>query len=265
MKALLSFIFLVSIVYASPRSTEVYFITHDKGASIRFDKVMWVMNKFKPQCQKMGEYCFDPQVGLYDPKDKDKAVNIKRENEASESYHRVKSIEGDGTFSNQLINCSSDNMFDIYCNKKKTNKKSKKVVNKHMFEMWIDLSPAMSVKDRASINDECSRSIAVDMIQEGCSYSKGFKLYGISSIKKELSVSKQACRSGKYKIQDKKLISMIKKSSAKKLILVLDKSYAYGRLLAYLANSRAKIYGLEKDYTLNNFVANSQSLSKLCK
>ena len=71
MKLLIGLLFITLSAQAMPKKFEVWFISPEssKSASLLEVKVRLsaLSAKANLQCQPMGDYCFDPQVGMYKP------------------------------------------------------------------------------------------------------------------------------------------------------------------------------------------------------
>lgn len=243
MKTLIVIVLLSNFVYS--KNIEIYFFSTKEIVSLidKFQNSYFVAeNILKLQCQKMGEYCFDPQVGLYKEGQEDKAVYLKEE------------------YSNKKVNRRfHENIF--------LNQKVKEVFSqKEMFELWIDTSNILKTKDVLIEEKSCKRSEFLSFLKHNCSVDKKFKLIGLSNIKKELSSVSDSCQIEDNNISIDKLLKWIKESKSKNIQIFLDEYYANGKLLSFLnTNQDIKVYGIDKAIYLNQMDNEILKLKKFCK
>lgn len=262
-------IFLMSAaIYATPKYLTVSFVdSKDLASFLRVKKYAPVAkNVFELKCQKMGEYCFDPQVGLYKPGEEDKAAKLKESSETDVSLKKVRGLGADGFFNTSLINCDKSNRYDIYCNGKSA-KKSQTVASKtsKKHEIWIDGSSGMKAFDSSKLEPSCKRADFLSLLNSTCVNSNKFNVFSISSIKKQIGTSGQACQNAEDKIQIEKLISWITTSKVNRLDIFLDDYYAQGKFMAFLkTRSNIKINGLKTKINLSQMSNEVNRLKKYC-
>ncbi len=127
MKLIMGLLFISLSAQATPKNFEVWFISPDSAKSASLLESFISYSSFVAQnnlqCQPMGDYCFDPQMGMYKP-----GKGIKS---AEADYTEADKLE-DYDYKRKALGkerarpkCDSDNIFDIYCGKGKAKKRSR--------------------------------------------------------------------------------------------------------------------------------------------
>ena len=260
------FFFLISLsAFSFAQKTTIYFYSSSDVSKIleKAKPRYYAVNTLALKCQKMGEYCFDPQVGLYKPENRNQAVKIKDDNSTEARYKKVRGLGADGFFNQEMINCDKNKFYDIYCNKSGSKTRSKILNNK--FEVWMDTSKIMKVRDNEPLEDSCQRSYFLNLLQSTCSKSNSFKVFALSNIKKRLGANIQACQNSSSDIDLDKLKSWIKFSNAKRLFIFLDEYYAQGKLLSFLkTKSNIEVKGIDTKVLLAKMDNEISELKQYC-
>lgn len=266
---MIKFFFLVLIslsAFSIPQKTTVYFLSSNDISILLRKNIgsLYAVNALELKCQKMGEYCFDPQVGLYKPNNREQAVKLKDENvNSDERLKKVRGLGADGFFNQNMINCDKNKFYDVYCNK--TGKIKNDVEKRETFEVWVDTSKVMSIKDSEPLETTCNRSNFLNLLESTCTKNNTFRLFSISSIKKRLGKNSQACQKDSSNIDINKLKSWIKKSKSKRVFIFLDEFYAQGMLLSFLkTKSNIEVKGIETKVSLSNMDNEIADLKRYC-
>lgn len=258
MKALI--LILISLkLHSYPSKLEVYFFTSKEKVSLskKMEFQFVALNTLRPDCQRMGEYCFDPQIGLYKEGNLDQVIKV----DTTSGKKQVKEFGSSGIFNQQLIKCDKNKFYDVFCGKKEKVK-----IKKKTFEIWMDTSRIMKSKDWDPLTKDCNRKNFLMLLKNSCSANKTYKLFGLSRVIKPLGKVGQSCQNNASVIEIDKLISWIENSNTKNLQIFLDEYYAKGKLLSFLkTRSNTKVYGIEKSIHLVKMDKQIIKLKKYCR
>ncbi len=266
LRVLLIFLFSLNVCYAMPKHIELWFLSIDKSS--------WLNNVIeKPyifskqvayrslQCQQMGEYCFDPQVGLYKRGEEGKVVEEldMADIQTTEKYDFMDPHKGVGR---ELIECDENpGFFDVFCGKAKR-AKSKKAVK---LELWIDTSSTMKQVDFGGLGDECHRERFLNRLSQTCTFKEKMKVHYYTESRKEAGSFDRVCLSAGLNNM-KRIISDMKKSTVDNLIIITDIFEADVTFInAIESTGRAVIRGLDKPIYASNLNDQLQRVRKLCR
>jgi hypothetical protein len=256
-------------VWALPESFEVWFLSPNKTAYIKLPKEIKFYSKIASNdlnltCQKYGEYCFDPQVGLYKEDDQkgvtilgDEALEVKDDKKiigkAEVDKNRVKSVM-DGS----MIECKKDNFFDIFCGiEQKIN------VSKTKVEIWMDTSSSLRVIDPSDESGGCRRRSFASSLKAQCS---GADIYSFNTHKRYQSDLANLCMN--YGLNDeRRLIRWIKESKAKHLIVITDIGEYTATLSDFISENNGYVRGTEMEdiVTSSKMKELVNDVAKYCK
>lgn len=194
---------------ATPENFEFWFLSSEKKqahVTYTFSK------KIAQNCvDKIGDDCFDPQFGLFpDPK----LHKVEKKNEYKpQDEVPVKFISN---MDNDSIDCDKTNHFDTFCGKVTNNDKPKAAP----YEIWVDISRSMKDVDFPDKGGDCFRKSFVTRIKSKCS-SVAVNLFETGL--KSLGDMNALCGIQGFN-DEKRLLSWIKSSTAKKLIIITDRT-----------------------------------------
>jgi hypothetical protein len=201
----------------------------------------------------MGDGCFHPQLGYMEDFEEGKKKNKKEVPTV-----KVKTIN---SYNTDLIECSKDkNHFDFFCGKvgKEKPYKPKPV------EVWIDTSSSMKRVDyrKDSTSPFCKRRDFVKKVRSICSDKADIYLFDTS--RKQMGSLDGVCDN--YGMNDdKRLITWIKNSQAKHLIVVTDIDELSPRLADYLDTIGATVHGVgTRALTAIELLGHKDSIKKSC-
>lgn len=214
-KFLLILIYSTSL-FAAPRELEVWFLSAHKKAELQrlINQPTFVMRALTAQmeCQQMGDYCFDPQFGLYKKDDLGAEVDASKvETTKVPEIPAAKSIDRD------LIDCDPKNYFDMFCGKaaKKTAQAPAKL------DLWIDTSSSMREMDFSDKEGGCFRKSMVKRLDETCGFNQKVNVMMFDTSIKQAGSMDSVCNN--QGLNDfKRLIDWIERSDAKKLVIITD-------------------------------------------
>src|SRR5665647_1794614 len=156
--------FMTTNALAAPQLIEVWFLSNSKVAELNklLDRSHYVYRKPTAalECQEMGDFCFDPQFGLYKKEDGTDASAESMEASGT-SIPVAKSVERD------LINCDPKNYFDIFCGKAKAETKSISSL-----DVWIDTSGSMHEFDFPDKDGGCHRKSFMKKLDQSCGFNQ---------------------------------------------------------------------------------------------
>jgi hypothetical protein len=250
-------------LWATPKKVEVWFLSIDKTAFL--NKII-PQTKFSSmtarqlQCQQMGDYCFDPQVGLYKKDTKTDSVISEpldySELDKAESYDFAKGHSG-----GQFETCDNNGHFDIFCGKTK----SKKISGNPKLHIWVDISSTMKQVDFESFDQPCRRENFLRTINNSCPLNEKMKVYIFDENRKELGNFDRVCmNAGLNKIE--RIIRDIKTSTVDHLVIVTDIFEASAKFVDFIeALPGGTTKGIVKPYYAKNLKEEVGRLQSSCK
>jgi hypothetical protein len=253
--------------WAMPKKFEVWFLstTNSKNTSYLLDKIDNI--KFGPivaqakrQCQPMGDYCFDPQIGLYKMQGESvQAVNDYTDLDSKENYNDFD--EGDGV-NRQMVNCEEGNFFDLYCGKAR----KKEIQSKTKLEIWMDISSTMKQVDFAGYEEQCKReSFLRRLNQNKCMFGSTMKVYGFNESRKELGMMDRVCLNSGLNRTDR-IIRDLKTSKADHIIIITDIFEASEEFIEFIESSGVGSHkGIDSPFYAEDLKAETSRLAKVCK
>lgn len=204
---------------AAPQSLEVWFISHAKKAQLLelLNRPQYVYHQRTAalECQEMGDYCFDPQYGLYRKDDESLGVNAGKALNESGSGNGIPSAK---SLDRDLINCDKSNYFDVFCGKARQDVSAPPKIS---FELWIDTSSSMREFDFTDKEGGCFRKSLMKRLDATCPFNRKVNVMMFdTSIKQAGDMDSLCLNQG---LNDyKRLMDWIERSDAKKLVVITD-------------------------------------------
>ncbi|HXH30904.1 MAG TPA: hypothetical protein VNJ01_08840 [Bacteriovoracaceae bacterium] len=256
MKKFIVLLLLSTNVLAAPQNLEVWLLSNPKVTQL-----LELLNRpdFKKQaltvkleCQAMGDYCFDPQFGLY--KQDDLNFNVKVSDDTGPSIPSGKSVDRD------LISCDSSNYFDVFCGKAKLEAKPSKSV----IDVWVDTSSSMREYDHTTPDGSCHRKSLITKLDQSCGFNQKLNVMMFdTSIKQAGEISSVCNNQG---LNDyKKLMDWIERSDAKSLIIITDINEYHKEFTDYVESKHGKIRGDKEPFRASQMIELADQLAKSCK
>ncbi len=218
---MIGFVVLALISFAAqaaPGSIEVWFLSNAKVTEVQklLDRPQYVYYKktAEVECQEMGDFCFDPQYGLYKKGELD--VDVVKDEEGKLETHKAPSIPSAKSLDRDLINCDPNNYFDIFCGKAlKTAKFEPKL------DLWIDTSSSVKEFDFIDSSGGCYRKSLVKRLDSTCGFNQKVNVMMFDVTIKQAGTMDSLCNN--QGLNDyKKLMDWIERSTAKKLVIITD-------------------------------------------
>lgn len=254
----LCLVFISASAFAAPQSLEIWFLSNAKVTQLQqlLDQPSITYRSYTAEleCQEMGDYCFDPQYGLYKKDDAWKSVNTEKvADDKGPSIPSGKSIDQD------LINCDPKNHFDIFCGKAKPVAK-----NKAKLDLWIDTSSSMREFDYTDKKGGCYRKSLVKRLDNSCAFNQKVNVMTFDTSIKEAGSMETLCNN--RGLNDyKRLMDWIERSDAKKLVVITDIYEFHKEFADYVASLNGKLVGDKEPLTGPEMLELVDELAKSCK
>lgn len=245
---------------AAPGSIEVWFLSNAKVTEIQklLDKPQYVYYKktAELQCQEMGDFCFDPQYGLYKKGDVDAEV---KDEEGQIEKTKAPSIPSAQSIDRDLINCDKNNYFDIFCGKA-----SKEAKTDIKFDLWIDTSSSMKEFDFIDSSGGCHRKSLVKRLDESCGFNKKVNVMMFDTSIKQAGTMDSLCNN--QGLNDyKKLMDWVERSTAKKLVIVTDIYEFHKEFSDYIESKHGRFRGDKDPLRAADLMNLVDELEKSCR
>ncbi len=252
------FILIFQVCFSAPRHLEVWFLSNSKKAQL-----LKLINdkdyKFSPltaalECQEMGDYCFDPQFGLYKPGDEGNLVITDQfEKDQSSSMPHATSVD------RNLITCDPTNRFDIFCGKSRSTSGEKSKL-----DLWIDTSSSMREFDYSDKDGGCFRKSLVTNLDKVCAFNEKVNVMMFDTSIKQAGTFESLCNN--QGLNDyKKLMDWIERSTANSLIIITDIYELHKEFADFVENKHGKIRGDKDQLSAQELNSLIDELAKLCK
>lgn len=205
------------------------------------------------ECQEMGDFCFDPQYGLYK---KDDALKEVVETKVIETEGPTipygKSVERD------LINCDPKNYFDVFCGKARA-----ATAATAKLDLWVDTSGSMREFDYADKSGGCYRKSLVKALDNSCGFNQKANVMVFDTSIKQASNMEQLCYN--QGLNDyKRLMDWVERSEAKKLVIITDLYEFHKEFSDYIESKHGKLRGDKDPLTAKQMVELADQLAKSC-
>lgn len=243
---------------AAPKDIEVWFVSRAKTALLdellNRPQYVYRLPTAELQCQEMGDFCFDPQHGLYKKDDANgDIVETKKIETDGPSIPAGKSLERD------LIDCDPKNYFDIFCGKAK---KEAQVASK--LDVWIDTSSSMREFDFSDKDGSCHRKSVAKVLDDACGFNKKVNVMMFDTSIKQAGSMDQLCNN--QGLNDyKRLMDWIERSEARKLVVITDLYELHKEFADYIESKHGKLRGDKDPLTAKEIVDLAEDLTKSCK
>lgn len=255
---LILFLLISASALGAPKEIEVWFLSNTKAALLQelLNRPQYVYRSHTAelQCQEVGDFCFDPQHGLYKKNDATfESVETKVVEKAGPSIPAAKSLERD------LISCDPNNYFDIFCGKSK-----KQTSTDFKLDLWIDTSSSMREFDFQDKAGECFRKSFMKVVDNTCGFNEKVNVMMFDTSIKQAGSIDQLCNN--QGLNDyKRLMDWIERSDAKKLVVVTDIYELHREFSDYIESKNGKLRGDKDPLTGKQMLELADELAKSCK
>ncbi len=254
---------LANSAWAYPKHLEVWFLSIDRTSFI--DKIL-PKQKYSPmtaklQCQQMGDYCFDPQVGLYKLGQGDR-IQEAIDYQDMDKAEKHKNIDSATSLDRDMIKCDKNSgFFDVFCGKAKKLRQGKKP----KLEIWVDISSTMKQVDFESFDQMCKRESFLRGLNDKCPLNKKMKVYMFDESRKELGAFDRVCLNAGLNQVDR-IMRDIKISKADNLIVITDIFEAKEKFVNFIEiDAKGIARGIEKPVYAKDLKKDIARMQKMCK
>lgn len=247
---------------AAPKEIEVWFVSNAKVSLLNdlLNRPQYIYRAptAELQCQPMGDYCFDPQFGLYKKDDANleapEAVDIKKIESDGPNIPAAKSVE------RELIDCDPKNYFDVFCGKAK--KELPQATTK--LDLWIDTSSSMREFDAQGKDGSCYRKSLAQQLDDVCGFNRKVNVMMFDTSIKQAGGPDSLCMN--QGLNDyKRLIDWIERSDSRKLIVITDIYEFHKEFADYIESKHGKFRGDKEPLTAKQMADLADELAKSCK
>jgi hypothetical protein len=250
---------LITTVAAAPRELEVWFLTPPKTAAleqwlypVRMKSPLWAQS-----CEAIGDFCFDPGIGLYRKNqrelEKDPVFIPEKELPQLPTAHSV---------DRSLVSCDPNYAFDMFCGEARP--ESTKAVSALKLEIWFDTSSSLREMDTADAQGNCHRKKFLESLSGECPFQQKVrvKMYDLSLA--EMPSMASACQA-QGQNNTKRLIEWIEASEVPKLIVITDVNEYHKEMADYISSRNGKVRGDSGSFTAADLVPLAATLAATCR
>ncbi len=203
----------------------------------------------------MGDFCFDPQHGLYKKNDiTQEVVETSKIDTDGPSIPAAKSID------RNLIDCDPKNYFDVFCGKARPEAKA----GVAKLEVWIDTSSSMREFDFSDKEGYCQRKGFLKDLDQACGLNQKVNVMMFDTSIKQVGSVDSVCTS-QGQNDYKRLMDWIERSDAQKLIVITDIYEFHKEFADFIESKHGKFRGDKDPLTAVKMAALSSELAKSCK
>ena len=266
-KVLLLTLLISTVANATPGKFEVWFLSIDKQSVFKqfstekSDDSLMYSATGELQCEPMGEYCFDPQVGLYKNGESASAREVGVDASELEKNQKYDFMETGDSVNNNLINCDKKNQFDIFCGSSK-----KKALRENIqLEVWVDISTTMKQVDYAGLEGKCTREIFLEGLNKTCPMNQKLKVYYFNESRKEAGSFDRVCLANGLNNMKRLLTDVERVSKNRNLVIVTDIFEASQSFITQIEALGGKVKGLDTPVYAKDLLKDLSRINKLCK
>ncbi len=255
---LLALLLISSGAFAAPKEVEVWFLSNAKTALLKelLDRPAYIYSARVAQleCQEMGDYCFDPQYGLYKRNDSG-PIDIPTE----KIMIQGPVIPAASSVDRELVNCDGTNRFDIFCGKARS---ASGVAPK--LDLWIDTSSSMKEFDYQQKDGSCHRQSLVKDLDKVCGFNQRVNVMMFDTSIKQAGTMDQLCNN--QGLNDyKRLMDWIERSDAQKLVIITDIYEFHKEFSDYIEAKHGKLRGDKDPLSGKQLLDLADELAKSCR
>lgn len=242
---------------AAPKELEVWFLSASKKAEVQrlLRDRPFVLRSLTAelQCQEMGDYCFDPQYGLY-KKDDQSDVSAEKIQTNGPVIPSAKSVD------REVVDCEKGNMWDMFCGKARKEASSGSV----KLDLWIDTSSSMREMDFTDKEGDCFRKMLVTKLDRSCPFNQKMNVMMFDTVIKQAGTMDSLCTNQGLNDQ-KKLMDWIERSEAKKLVIVTDIYEFHKDFADYVESKQGKFRGDKEPLNAGQLLDLVDDLARSCR
>lgn len=251
---------LISLsAYAAPKSLEVWFVSNAKVSEllhyIKDPPMIYRPLTAELECQVMGDFCFDPQYGLYKKDDANKEVD-----QTIVTAESGPVIPPGKSVDRELVECDQKNyFFDVFCGKAK-----KEVEANTKLDLWIDTSSSMREFDFSDKEGGCHRKSMLRKLDDTCGFNRKVNVMMFDTSLKQAGSMDQVCTN--QGLNDyKRLMDWIERFEGQKLVVITDIYEFHKEFSDFVEKKDGKLRGDKDPLTAAQLVALADTLAKSCQ
>lgn len=248
---------------AAPSSIEVWILSNSKVTELNklLDRSPYVYRAktAELQCQQMGEYCFDPQFGLYKKDNLDASIDRSKVME-----DKSPTIEYGRSVDRNLINCDKTNYFDVFCGKARALETKPVKSSPVKLDLWIDTSSSMKEFDFVDKEGGCYRKSLVKRLDQSCSFNQEVNVMMFDTSLKQAGTMDSVCQNQGLN-EVKRLMDWIERSDAKQLVVITDIYELHKEFADFIESKNGIIKGDKDAITAADLLKLVDDLAKRCK
>jgi len=251
---LLALLLTTLSAWAFPLELEVWFLSPPTSAHIeqylapRISRARWVQ-----ACEQVGEYCFDPQRGLYKPS----VIQLEEKEKNITVDEGLPQLPTSTSVDRSLVSCDAKYAFDIFCGEAKPVEKKK--IDSEL-EVWVDTSSSMRGIDPGE-GASCQRQEMLNGLVKACGARRPI-IKGFDTSIREISAEAACVNQG---LNDaKRMMDWLEESTAKKIIFITDVYEYQAEFAQFLESKRALIRGDRGVFPARQMMDYVDGLAKAC-
>jgi hypothetical protein len=246
-----------SLAFAAPQTLEVWFLSNAKTSHLEQllnrPAIKYRALTAQLECQEMGDFCFDPQYGLYKKEDSSLTLDASKVEKQGPTIPTAKSLDQD------MISCDASNYFDIFCGKARA-----EAGREAKLDLWIDTSSSMREFDFSDKQGGCFRKSLVKRLDESCGFNQKVNVMMFDTSIKQAGSMESLCQN--QGLNDyKRLIDWIERSTAKKLVVITDIYEFHKEFADYVESKNGKFRGDKEVLTAEGMLKLLEPLAKSCQ
>jgi hypothetical protein len=250
--------FLISFsAYSAPKHLEIWFLSAAKATEVmKLFKPNYLLGPMKAErlCQQVGEYCFDPQIGLY----KKSGTDFNMVNDAP--AEKIPQIPSASSVDRDLISCDPTNRFDMFCGKAQKLQARQKT----KLEVWVDTSSSMKEMDFSDSNDSCYRKSFMSKLDQVCPFNQKMSVSVFDTSIKEAGTIDGMCINQGLN-DEKRMLDWIERSTAETLIIITDVYELHKDVADYVESIHGKVRGDKENMTAKDLLKYVDDVAKFCR
>jgi hypothetical protein len=249
--------FLLQSLWATPKSFEVWFISNQKAKQVlklleERSKTL-VVAQADLSCVPMGEFCFDPQVGMY----KKESNQFNFDVDPSVPDEDLPQIPSARSIDRNLLVCESGAYFDIFCGQ------AQKVAERKIsFDLWIDTSSSMREMDPPRDGVGCYREQMMKKLHETCPFGEKVHVMQFDIQLRPGSMGSLCVNQGLNDV--KKMIQWIEENSSERLVIITDLYEYHEELAQFAQKNKGSFRGEKGDLSASDLLSMADQLAKSC-
>lgn len=203
----------------------------------------------------MGDFCFDPQHGLY--KKEDDGISVDAGIVSAESGPFIPAAK---SVDRELIDCDPKNYFDVFCGKARKEGTPKAV----KLDLWIDTSSSMKEFDFSDKDGNCHRKAFLKKLDITCPFNQRMNVMMFDTSLKQAGTMDSLCTNQGLN-DHKRLIDWIGRSDSQKLIVITDIYEFHSEFSDFVEKNNGTFRGDKNPLTGAKLVELADELSKACQ